>query len=184
MVNKKNIKDAGKNDHQKKILKKRIDKINAVIGKFEGEVEKALDKFMKKGERSSQILKKNFEDMVERISSSEIYSRASEKTEEITNEVRRVADDVVRKFKSFDLSAAKSVLGEARENIDQLVEKLQAAEFVEIAKDKAVNTRRQVLHVLNIPSQEEVTRLTRKVTSLEKKINTISSKQAAPKQAA
>ena len=56
-------------------LKERLSRINTVIGKLETEVEKAVGKFMKRGEKSSRVLKKNFDEIIEKISVSEIYSR-------------------------------------------------------------------------------------------------------------
>lgn len=161
-----------------KFFKERLTRINNVIEKLETEVEKAVGKFMKRGEKSSRVLRKNFDEIVEKISGSGIYSKASEKTEEITKEVRRIADEVVAKMKRFDLKAANHLLREIRENIDQLVEKFQANELVEKAKDKAITTRNQVLSVLKIPSQREVDDLSRKVVNLEKKIKTLTRKAA------
>ena len=67
---------------------------------------------------------------------------------------------------------------EVREGIDQIVEKVQHLEIVEIAREKAVDTRKQVLNVLRIPSKDEVESLSRKIKGLEKKIENLS-KQAA-----
>lgn len=162
---------------QKKFLVQRIDQINKIITKFEGELEKAVSKFVKRGEKSSQVIKRNFDEIFEKISSTQLYSRASEKTEELTKELRRLADEVVSKLKSFDLKTANTFFSDVRSNVDQIVEKLQGIGLVELAKDKAVLTKNQVLHVLSIPSQEEVDKISRKVISLEKKIKTLSQKE-------
>lgn len=162
---------------QKKFLVQRIDQINKIITKFEGELEKAVSKFVKRGEKSSQVIKRNFDEIFEKISSTQLYSRASEKTEELTKELRRLADDVVGKLKSIDFKTANTLFKDVRNNVDQIVEKLQGIGFVELAKDKAVSTKNQVLHVLSIPSQQEVDKISRKVISLEKKIKTLSQKE-------
>src|SRR3989338_636927 len=167
-----------KNQNHKKFLKNRFNQINKAIGKFETEVEKAVNKFMKRGEESSRIIRKNLEEILEKISASEVYSKASEKTEVITKEVRKIADDVLLKLKKFDFGKANGVLKEVREGIDQIVEKVQHLEIVEIAREKAVDTRKQVLNVLRIPSKDEVESLSRKIKGLEKKIENLS-KQAA-----
>ncbi|MDO8518725.1 MAG: phasin family protein [Deltaproteobacteria bacterium] len=159
-------------------FKERLNRINFVIGKLEAEVEKAVEKFMKRGEKSSRVLKKNFDEILEKISGSGIYSKATEKTEEITKELRRIADEVVSKVKGFDLKAANNLIREVRANVEDLVEKIQANDLVEKAKDKAITTRDQVLNVLRIPSQKEVDDLSRKVVSLEKKVKTLTKKAA------
>lgn len=169
------LKDEG---NQIKFLKERLTRINGVIGKLETEVEKAVEKFMKRGEKSSRVLKKNFDEIIGKISESGIYSKASEKTEEITKEIRRIADDIVSKLKNFDLKSTNNVIREIRENLEELVEKIQVNGFVEKAKDTAISTRDQVLNVLKIPSQKEVDLLSRKVVKLEKKVKTLTQKAA------
>ena len=168
----------GQEEGGNQFFKERLNRINSVIGKLETEVEKAVEKFMKRGEKSSRVLKKNFDEILEKISGLGIYSKATEKTEEITKEIRRIADEVVSKVKGFDLKAANNLIREIRENIDQLVEKVQANGFIEIAKGKAISTRDQVLNVLKIPSQKEVDDLSRKVVNLEKKVRTLTKKAA------
>ncbi len=160
-------------------LKGRISQINKVLGKFETEVEKAVNKFMKRGEKSSQVLRRNFDEILEKISSSDLYSRATEKKEELVREFRKLSDEVVAKVKKFDLRGAKSVLKEIRTSLDEFVAKLQNTEIVEKAKEQVVSTRNQLLSVLSIPSQKDVAELTQKVTRLEKKIKTLSDRAAA-----
>lgn len=170
---------AKKKINSNKFFQERITRINKVLEKFEFEVEKTVETIVRRGEKSSRLLKKNFDEIVGRISSSEIYSLASEKTEELGKEVKKLADEVVAKIKRFDIKLANPVLKEIRVNLDQFIEKLQALEVVELAKDKAQSTRRQVLSVLSIPSQEDISHLTRKVANLEKKIKTLHEHKAA-----
>lgn len=49
----------------------------------------------------------------------------------------------------------------------------QDLELVELAKVKAVDTKRQVLSALQIPSQDEFNDLSKKVVALEKKLSTL-----------
>lgn len=49
----------------------------------------------------------------------------------------------------------------------------QDLELVELAKVKAVDTKRQVLSALQIPSQDEFDDLSKKVVALEKKLSTL-----------
>lgn len=161
-----------------KFFRERLTRINKVIEKLEAEFEKAIGKFMKQGEKSSRVLRKNLDEILERISTSDIYSRATEKTEELTREAKKVADEIVSKVKGFDLKRANTFFKDIRGNIDELMGKIQNTEIVEKAKGRAINTRNQFLSVLSIPSQDEVSELSRKVGSLEKKIKTLSKKAA------
>lgn len=160
-------------------LQGRISQINKVFGKFETEVEKAVNKFMKRGEKSSQLLRRNFDEIIDKIAGSDLYSRASEKKEEVLREFRKLADEVVAKVKNFDFRVAQPLLKEVRENLDEFLTKLQNAELVEKAKDRVLNTRNHVLSVLSIPTQKDVNELTQKVVRLEKKIRTLADKAAA-----
>lgn len=160
-------------------LKGRLQKINKVLGKFEAEVEKAVTKFMKRGEKSSQLLRKQFDEIIEKISASDFYSKANEKSEEILSEIKRLADEAVAKLKDFDIRVAKPLIKEIRQNIEELISKLQSAEIVEIARDRVVNTKNQLLTVLSIPSQKDVDDLSQKVVRLEKKIKSLTDKAAA-----
>ncbi len=160
-------------------LKNRLTKINKVLGKLETEVEKTVSRFMKRGEKSSLVLKKQLDEVVEKISQSDIYSRANEKGEDLLREVRRLADDVISKLKNFDLTVAKPVLKDLRGNVEELFDKIQKAGFVEKAKDKVADTRDQLLTVLHIPSQKDVTQLAQKVSRLEKRIKNFGNKHAA-----
>jgi hypothetical protein len=163
-----------KKKNNQKFFQERIAKINKVLGKLETEVEKIV----RRGEQSSKVLRKNFEEIVEKIGASDFYSLASEKTGELGKEVRRLADDVLDKVKNIDFSVANNVIKELRGNFDQFVEKVQASDFVEIAKDKALNTRKRFLTVLSIPSREDIKALNKKVSTLEKKLDTLSKRAA------
>lgn len=155
-------------------LKSRLAKVNKVINRLEGEVEKAVGKFVRRGEKSSKVIKKNLDEILDRISTSDLYSRATEKKEEL----RSLADDVINKLKGFDIKKANTLLKDIRGSINEIVEKVQESNLIELAKGKAVNTRKQVLSALNIPSQDDVDKISRKVVSLEKKIKTLSRKAA------
>ena len=60
--------------NQGQFFKERLAQVNRVIEKLEGEVEKAVSKLMKRSEKSSQLLKKNFDEIIENTSSSDLYS--------------------------------------------------------------------------------------------------------------
>lgn len=164
--------------NQGQFFKERLAQVNRVIEKLEGEVEKAVSKLMKRSEKSSQLLKKNFDEIIEKISSSDLYSKATAKKDELQKEIRNLADDLVSKIKKFDLSVANPLLKEIRGNFDQIVEKLQKTDLVHVAKDKVLTTRDQMLNVLSIPSQREVSELSKKVTTLEKKVKVLTQKAA------
>lgn len=157
----------------------KFSQVNRVLTKLEAELEKALGQIKKQSDKSSKALKKNLDEIIDKLGASDIYSKASEKTEGLTKEVRRLADEVVAKVKKIDLTRTSDVLKDVRGNLDQLVQKLSQAELVEHAKEKAASTRNQVLHILNVPTKTEVDSLTKKVGNLEKKIKILSNRAEA-----
>lgn len=162
-----------------KFFQDRLNKVNKVLAKLEVELEKALNKFMKSGEASSKIIRKNFDEVLDRLASSDLLSLATEKKQEISKELRKLTDDVISKLKTLDLQVAGSILKEIRGNVDQVLNKIESTGVLEIARDKAVNTRKQVLNILSIPSKDDVTELSRKISHLEKKIKTLSNHRKA-----
>jgi len=162
----------------KNYFTQKMGQVNQVLGKLEKDIEKALTQIKKQREKSSKVIKKNLDEVIDKISGSDIYSKASERTQGLSKEVRRLADELVGQVKKIDFSKTQDVFSDVRENVDQLVNKLGQAEFVEQAKDKAANTRNQVLHILNVPTKTEVDSLTKKVGNLEKKIKVLSNRAA------
>lgn len=170
----------GKNKKkEQKFLKGRIATINKVLEKFETEVERAVNKFKKQGEKSSQVLRKNLDEIIEKISASDLYSKANEGAEGVLKEVRRIADDVVTKMKSFDIRLGKPLVQEIRSNLQDVLGQIQENQLLERAKGRAVKTKAKVFTLLSIPSQKEVNHLGDKVAKLEKKIKNLSEKSVA-----
>ncbi|OGQ06678.1 MAG: hypothetical protein A3G32_05485 [Deltaproteobacteria bacterium RIFCSPLOWO2_12_FULL_40_28] len=159
------VKNKSKQAHNQ-FLKDRLGKINEVIAKLEGEVEKALGHLKKRSEKSSKLIKKNFDEIVGKISSTEL-----------SKEVKKVADEILANIKKVDLDAARGLINEVRGSVDELVQKFQSYGLLEKAVDAAQNTRRQVFKLFSIPSKDEVDELNRKVNSLERKIKTLSHKK-------
>jgi len=164
---------------QTKFVKTKLTQVNKILEKLELEVQKTLKKFRKNSEKSSKLLRENFDEIIERIGVADFYTIASEKTEEIRFELKRLTDDIVDRVKGFDLSTASPLTSEIRSSFEQVIDKVQSLEWVEIAKDTAVNTRKQFLNVFSLPSRDDVAQLNRKVIYLEKKVKTLSKRKKA-----
>lgn len=166
----------------KDFLKLRIDNINNILGRLEKEVEGIFKKLVRQGEKSSRELRKNFDDIFKKVRKTDIYTKAQEKTEDIEKEVRKLADDVVSRVKNLELGqglfSAKKIFKDVRKSFESFVSKIEKADFVGQAKEKAESTRNEILSFLSIPSQNEVERLEKKIVSLEKRIQSLSHKAA------
>ncbi len=90
--------------------------------------------------------------------------------------VRRVverAEEAREKILDRDL-----LIREAKRNWEDLATRFQATDLFERARETARQTKDQVLSVLSIPSQDEVVRLSRKITTLEQRVNRLTRKAA------
>ncbi len=179
MVAKKTKKNSGNNVV---FLKQRLEKVNAILGRLEDEVEGIFKKLVKRGERSSKEIRKNFDEILKKVKKINLYSKAQAKTGDLEKEVRKLADEIIGKLKSLEIApsgfSAKKVLKDARKNVEKFVANFEKSEWFEKAKNTAQNTRVNLLSVLNIPTQAEVEKLEKKIHNLEKRLHTISQKAA------
>lgn len=127
-------------------------KINTFWQSFEGEVDKALKTARKQGKKSALTIRKRVDSLIDQVGANDIGRKAIQKSEELGKEVLN--------------------------NLSSTLTRLQDSEVVEYARIKANGTRNQVLSALNIPSNDEVAKLTRKLSALEKKLSTIQKHQA------
>src|SRR5262249_4970644 len=134
-------------------------------------------KIVKKGERSSRELRKNFDGLL-----SWLKSGASEKREDVEREVRRLAEDVIKSMKEVELITSRVdfnvAFREVRKNFGNLVDHLSDNDFVHRAKLPLGQTKKELLAILSIPTQEEVVKLEKKIVSLEKRLSNLSRKAA------
>ncbi len=167
---------------QKDFLKLRLDNINNILGRFEKEVEGIFKKLVRQGEKSSREIRKNFDDVIKKVRKTDIYTKAQEKTEDFEKEIRKLADEVVGRVKNLELGqnlfSAKKIFRDVRKTFNTFVNKIEKADILEQAKEKAEVTRNEILSFFSIPSQNEVERLEKKIVSLEKRIQNLANKAA------
>lgn len=119
---------------------------------------------------------KTLDEVMTSLGAGDIKTRAFEKTDAWTREMKRL----VRNFKKLDLNLADLPLVEnLKDNVATALTRMQGLEVVAYARDKVAETKNQVFGLLNIPSQEDVDHLTRKVVALEKKVRSMSRQRSA-----
>ena len=157
-----------------------LKQINKVISKFELEAEKVLKRLVTQGRRSRQELRRNFEDLFAKIKVGNFGLNA--KGVEIEKEVRRLADEVLNRFKDIEFlpqsEAVTKVFTDIRKNLTSFVEVLRENGLVEKAKHLMEDARENILVSLSIPTQKDVQKLERKITTLEKRLSTLVKKAA------
>lgn len=180
MSPKKSLKKTRTGSHD--FLKVRLDKVNKILNRLEGEVESLFKRLVRQGERSSRDLRRNFDDIISKLRKSDFYAMAQEKTGDFEREVRKLADDVVEKVKGLEFGpngfSTKRLVKDARKSFDHFVLKIEKSDIYSKAKTTAENTRAGILSLLSIPSQSEVEKLEKKIVSLEKRLHHLSQKAA------
>ena len=118
----------------------------------------------------------DMEQNVEQVRNEGLASVASDKTEDL----RRIAEDVIARAKEIQFGHFNrdDIIREAKKNLGDLIDRLNASELLARAKATALNTKDQVLSILSIPSQTEVVKLSRKITSLESRVNRLTRRAA------
>ncbi|HKY64409.1 MAG TPA: hypothetical protein VJR29_13440 [bacterium] len=169
-------------ENAKKKITERIENINRVVNRLEGEVEVLFKKIVKKGERSRRELRRSFDDLFAWVKKGDLVALATEKRDDVERELRRLAEDVIQSVKEIELVPGKvnfaEIFDDARKNLGHLVENLGDNDLVQRAKQTLNQTKKELLSLLSIPTQEEVVKLEKKIVSLEKRLSTLSRKAA------
>lgn len=169
-------------ENAKKKITERIENINRVVNRLESEVEGLFKKIVKKGERSRRELRKSFDELFAWLKKGELFALATEKSGDVEREVRRLAEDVIHSVKEIELLPGRvnftEIFQDARKNLGHLVENFGDNDLVQRAKQTLNQTKKELLSLLSIPTQDEVVKLEKKIVSLEKRLSTLSRKAA------
>lgn len=160
----------------------KLESITDLLGKLEVEAEKVVRRIVEKAETGSRDLKKGIRTLVQQVRSEGIASVAEEKKHELT----KLANEVLSKAKEVQFASIGNlgnfnrdeIVKEAKKNIEDIVKKINSSDLFARAKVQALNTKDQVLSILSIPSQEDVVKLSRKIVTLEGRVNKLTRKAA------
>ncbi len=175
-------KNLGKVERAKRGILKRVEQINSVINRLELEIEGLVKKLVKQGERSRKELRRNFDDLIARLGAKDLIALASETRDDVEREVRRLAEEVLDLVKEIERVPARINLGglitDARRSFEDVVDHLNDNDLIQRAKQTLNQTKKEVLSLLSIPTQDEVVKLERKIVTLEKRLSNLSRKAA------
>ena len=131
---------------------------------------------------AKQAFAQKFEDINRVVKSGDLVSLASEKREDVEREVRRLAEEVIGSVKEIELLSRKvnlsGVFNRVRKNLGNIVEQIGDNDLVQKAKLTLGQTKKELLGVLSIPTQDEVGKLEKKIVSLEKRLSNLTRKAA------
>ena len=155
----------------------KLDGLADLLAKLEVEAEKVVRRLVEKAESSSRDLKKVISALIEQIRNEGLASVATEKTDEL----RRLAEDVLARAKDIQFGNfhRDDIVREAKRNLGDLVSRLNTSELFARARATALTTKDKALSILSIPNQSEVVKLSRKITSLESRMNKLTRRKAA-----
>lgn len=154
-----------------------------LLSKLEVEAERVVRRFVEKAEHSSRELKKGVSTLVDQIRSEGFVSTASEKTDDL----RKIAEEVISRAKEIQFLQLGSfnrdeIVREAKKNLGDVVTllngHLNSSEFFARAKATALNKKDQFLSILSIPNASEITKLSRKIATLENRVSHLTRKAA------
>jgi len=176
------LRSGGKVAQAKRQIAHRVGQINRVINRLESEVEGLVKKIVKQGERSRIELRKNFDDLLGKLNPSDLIAFASETRDDLEREVRRLAEEIVDAVKEIELLPHRLEVGtlikDMRRGVGDVVDQLNESGFVQLAKETVLKTRKGVLSLFSIPTQDEVVKLERKIVNLEKRLSNLSRRAA------
>lgn len=114
---------------------------------------------------------KSLDGLLETLKTADLGSKAKEKGRALEKELKKY----VKTLKSLDANFTQTAVFEALlDNVNDVLGRVQDLEVLEFAKGKVSDTKHQIFSMLDIPSQIDVDHLTRKISHLEKKVNTLS----------
>jgi polyhydroxyalkanoate synthesis regulator phasin len=162
-----------------KTIPRKFEGIADILGKLEVEAEKVVRRLIDKTEQSSRDLKKAVRTLVGQVRSDGLATVASEKKEELL----KLAEEVVGRAKEIQFLAIGNfnrdeIIREAKKNLEELISRVNTTDLLARAKVSALHKKDQMLSILSIPSQTEVVKLSRKITSLEGRVNKLTRKAA------
>ncbi len=176
------IKKGTKMVQAKKGISQKINQINKIIGRLEGDVESLLKRIVHQGITSRRELRKNFDDLFARVRKGDWKTIATETREDVEREIRRLGEEAIQAVRNLELLPQRTkfleIFRDVRRNVEGVVAKLTENNLVYQAKATVDHTRKELLGILSIPTQEEVEKLERKIVSLEKRLSTITRKAA------
>jgi hypothetical protein len=151
--------------------------INNLWQNVEGELDKAFKTARHQGKKSTATLLKTVDDLVNNINATEIRRRAAATGSELKREFKKISNGVMSQIKTVETAledgALNDVVDKIKNNLSATVDKISDMEVLEYAKVRMQDTREQVFSALQIPSHDDVAALTRKLATLEKKLNAL-----------
>lgn len=147
---------------------KTLSVINEKLTHLEKQALKAYECVQAVKKRSSP----DWKDWVDKLSKQDWLALADAQRERVAHEIKHLSDEILSKIHDANvLSNKDTVLTNAKKSLEDIVGNVQSSELVNKAIDTAIHTKDGLLAFLNIPTHEEMIKLQRKLSRLERKMN-------------
>lgn len=120
-----------------------------------------------------------FDQVVAKYGADDWLSFASQQRARLIREVKGLGDEIVDRIAETPVFAHREdMIQEARQCVDNLLQRLNGTSLLSRAIDSAKITRQDLLSFLNIPSHKELKQLQRKLHQMEARLSKIQGKRA------
>ncbi len=159
-----------------------FEQVNQGVLKLEGELETLVKKVKQRSEHSRRDLQKSFRALVKKLKSSEVLVVAKGTRRDLEKEMKRLVEEATASVKELEnlvkTAKVRALFKNFRTGLQNALESFSEHGVVLQAKKSVVGTRKELLGLLSIPSQEEFESLARKISNIEKRLTQIARKAA------
>jgi hypothetical protein len=113
----------------------------------------------------------DWKEWVEGLPAKDWMALAGAQRDRVTSEIKQLSNEILSKIHCADVLAGKEgILTEAKKSLESIVGKVESSGIVDKAVDTAIHTKDGLLAFLNIPTHEEMVKLQRRLSHLERKL--------------
>jgi len=170
-ITKKTPKTTAKNTPRKKKTSKDVHTIaliNEKLSQLEGQAMKAYECVQAIRKRSTP----DWKEWVDKLSPQDWTALAGAQQKRVKEEIRHLSDEILSKIYDADILQDKdSILKDAKYSLEDIVDRVDRCNLVEKAIDTAIHTKDGLLAFLNIPTHDEMVKLQRKLSRIERRMS-------------
>ena len=142
--------------------------INEKLSQLEGQAMKAYECVQAIRKRSTP----DWKEWVDKLSPQDWTALASAQRKRVKEEIRHLSDEILSKIYDADILRDKdSILKDAKFSLEDIVDRVDSCNLVEKAIDTALHTKDGLLAFLNIPTHDEMVKLKRKLSRIERRMS-------------
>lgn len=150
--------------------------LNDALTGLEKSADYTLTMIEQLGRGKSNTWLKNWRGWATRFNTHELIHLAHTQAATWERDFNRLTHGIMRTIRKTSHAwtpTSETLMHSARHNFNEVYRRIEQSPLLHLAKDVVDAGRQEVFDFLNIPSQEEIERLQRKVTTLEQRMSTV-----------